>query len=378
MERIPIAGPSITQREIDAVASAAATAWYGGANVFQQRFEESFARFIGRRFAIALPSCTSAIHLALLAIGVRGNDEVVIPDATWIASSAPVSYVGATPVFADIDQTTWCLSAESFERAITPQTRALIAVNLYGGMPDYDRILEIAARHRIVVIEDAAESVGSVYRGHRAGSLGLASVFSFHGSKTLTTGEGGMLLTDDETLYRRCRVLADHGRRPQDRAFWNAEIGQKYKMSGLQAALGLAQLERIDELVARKREIFAWYRRSLADAPLITLNAEPSGVLNSYWMVTAVIDRRLGWTKERLGAALAQDGIDTRPFFYPLSSLPAYADTPHAAVAAERNRVAYDIAPRAINLPSALNLTPEQVEFVCRRLQQTLATRAAA
>jgi perosamine synthetase len=378
MERIPIAGPWITQHEIDYVTEAVKTAWYGNANLFQQRFEEAFAKQVGRRFAIALPSCTSAIHLALLAIGVRPYDEVIVPEATWIASSAPVTYVGAVPVFADIDPQSWCLSAESFERAITPQTRALIAVNLYGGMPDYDRILEIAARHRIVVIEDAAESVGSVYRGHPAGSFGLASVFSFHGSKTLTTGEGGMLLTDDEALYRRCRVLADHGRRPQDRAFWNAEIGQKYKMSALQAALGLAQLERIDELLAQKREIFGWYERSLADAPLITLNAEPTGVLNSYWMVTAVIDRRLGWTKERLGAALAQGGIDTRPFFYPLSSLPAYADTPHAAVAAERNRVAYDISPRAINLPSALSLTRDQVEFVSEHLQRTLAKRAAA
>jgi perosamine synthetase len=377
MQRIPVAGPWITQREIDYVAEAAGAAWYGNANVYQQRFEAAFARYVGRRFAIALPSCTSAIHLALLAIDVGGDDEVIVPDATWIATSAPISYVGATPVFADIDRRTWCLSLPSLEQAMTPRTRAVIPVNLYGGMPDYDLILDAAARKRIVVIEDAAESIGSVYRGKRAGSFGLASVFSFHGSKTLTTGEGGMLLTDDEALYERCRMLADHGRRKGDRAFWNAEIGQKYKMSSLQAALGLAQLERVEELVARKREIFGWYRSALEQAPGITLNAEPYATTNSVWMVTAVIDAALGWMKEDLANALAADGIDTRPFFYPLSSLPAYAASPHAAVAAKRNLIAYDISPRAINLPSPLSLTEDQVGFVCDRLIRLASKKAA-
>jgi perosamine synthetase len=377
MQRIPVAGPWITQREIDYVAQAAGTAWYGNANLFQQRFEAAFAGYIGRRFAIALPSCTSAIHLALLAIDVGGDDEVIVPDATWIATSAPISYVGATPVFADIDRRTWCLDLPSFEQAITPRTRAVIPVNLYGGMPDYDMILELAARKRIVVIEDAAESIGSVYHDKKAGSFGLASVFSFHGSKTLTTGEGGMLLTDDEAFYERCRVLTDHGRRKGDRAFWNAEIGQKYKMSSLQAALGLAQLERIEELVARKREIFGWYRSALDQAPGITLNAEPDGTTNSVWMVTAVMDASLGWRKEDLAGALAADGIDTRPFFYPLSSLPAYADSPQVGVAAKRNLIAYDISPRAINLPSALSLTEAQVGFVCDRLTRLVSKKAA-
>jgi len=202
-------------------------------------------------------------------------------------------------------------------------------------------------------------------------------VFSFHGSKTLTTGEGGMLLTDDEALYERCRMLADHGRRRGDRAFWNAEIGQKYKMSSLQAALGLAQLERVDELVARKREIFGWYQSALDRASGITLNAEPDATTNSVWMVTAVMDAALGWRKEDLADALAADGIDTRPFFYPLSSLPAYADSPQVAVAAKRNLIAYDISPRAINLPSALSLTEDQVGFVCDRLTRLASKKAA-
>jgi perosamine synthetase len=378
MKRIPVAGPWITEKEIAYVAEAARTAWYENANTYQRRFEAAFATYLHRRYAIALPSCTSAIHLALLAIGLSPHDEVIVPDATWIATSAPISYLGATPVFADIDPQTWCLSATAFERAITPQTRAVIAVNLYGGMPDYERIVEIAERRRIIVIEDAAESIGSEYHGTRAGGFGLASVFSFHGSKTLTTGEGGMLLTDDEGLYQRCRILADHGRRPQDRAFWNAEIGQKYKMSSLQAALGLAQLERVDELVAKKREIFDWYRSALAPVKGVALNAEPPQTRNSYWMVSAVAEAWWGVTKERLMTTLSDDGIDTRPFFYPLSSLPAYADSPQAGMASRRNPVAYDIGERGINLPSALSLTRDQVEFVCERLMAALERRAAA
>jgi perosamine synthetase len=378
MQRIPVAGPWITQREIDYVADAARNAWYGNAREYLRRFETTFAAYVGRRYAIALPSCTSAIHLALLAMDLRTHDEVIVPEATWIATSAPISYVGATPVFADIDPITWCLGAGSFEAAVTARTRAVIAVNLYGGMPDYERLLAVATQRGVAVIEDAAESVGAEYRGRKAGGFGLASVFSFHGSKTLTAGEGGMLVTDDESLYKRCLVLADHGRRPEDNAFWNAEIGQKYKMSSLQAALGLAQLERIEELVAKKREIFGWYQEALEGVDGVTLNAQPDGVKNSYWMVTAVLAPWWGITKERLGAMLAGEGIDTRPFFYPLSSLPAYADSPQVGVAAARNPVAYDVCARGINLPSALSLTGDQVTYVCDRLKQALDRRVAA
>src|SRR5207248_4969739 len=191
-----VAGPWITQHEIDYVNEAARTGWYDKANAFQERFERGFAAYAGVRHAVALPSCTSALHLALLALGVGPGDEVVVPDITWIATSAPISYVGATPVFADVDEGTWCMSARSFEECITPRTRAVIPVDLYGGMPDMDALAEVAHRHRVAIIEDAAEAIGSEFRGRKAGTFGDAGVFSFHGSKTLTTGEGGLLATD--------------------------------------------------------------------------------------------------------------------------------------------------------------------------------------
>jgi perosamine synthetase len=189
MERIPISGPWITKKEIDYVSDAVANAWYANANIYNERFENAFAEYLGVKFAISLPSCTSAIHLSLLSFGVGHGDEVIVPDLTWIATSAPISYVGATPVFADVDEKTWCLSAESFEQLISPRIKAVIPVELYGNMPDMDSICEVAQRHGIAVIEDAAEAIGSEYKGRKAGSFGDTGVFSFHGSKTLTTGE---------------------------------------------------------------------------------------------------------------------------------------------------------------------------------------------
>lgn len=362
--RIPVAGPWVTEREVRYVADAAANAWYADANLYNERFETAFAAYVGRRYAISLPSCTSGLHLALAALGVGPGDEVVVPDVTWIATAAPVAYVGATPVFADIDADSWCLTADALAAAVTPRTRALIVVDLYGNMPDMDPILAFAEARGIAVIEDAAEAIGSEYGGRKAGGFGVASAFSFHGSKTLTTGEGGMLVADDEAFYRRCLFLRDHGRIPGDRSFRNAEVAFKYKMSSLQAAFGLAQIERIDELVARKREIFAWYRDAFAETNAVTLNAEAPGVVNTYWMVTALLDPAFGIGKAELMERLAARGIDSRPMFDPLSAIPAYADTPEAAAARARNHVAYAVTPTGVNLPSGFNLTRGDVERV--------------
>jgi perosamine synthetase len=384
MERIPVAGPSITQKEIDYVTDAVTNAWYGNANVYHERFEKAFADYLGLGHAVTLPSCTSAIHLSLLALGVGPGDEVIVPDATWIASAAPITYVGATPVFADIDEKTWCLAAQSFEECITPKTKAVIPVDLYGNMPDMDALLEVAARNNISVIEDAAEAAGAEYNGRRAGSFGDVGVFSFHGSKTLTTGEGGMLVTDRDDIHRQVLFLRDHGRKPGDKMFWNTEVAQKYKMSSMQAALGLAQLERIDELMDRKREIFRWYREELSDIEGLTLNPQPPTTKNAYWMITVVLDPSFGIDKIHLQRELSARNIDSRPFFHPLSSIPAYQHLDQAREARDRNHISYRICPYGVNLPSALNLTEEQVAYVCDVLRLLLrgtlkeASRASA
>ena len=372
MRSIPIAGPSITQREIDYVADAAANGWYENTVDYYDRFEKAFARHVGRRHAVSLPSCTSGLHLALRGLGVGPGDEVIVPDVTWIASSAPIDYVGATPIFCDVEARSWCLGAETVETMIGPRTKAIIAVDLYGCMPGMGALIETAKKNGVAVIEDAAEALGSSFEERPAGSFGEVSVFSFHGSKTLTTGEGGMLVCDDDDIYERVLFLRDHGRPPGDTKFLNTEVAYKYKMSVLQAALGLAQLERIDELVGKKRDIFAWYETGLADINAIALNPSGPGVINSYWMTTAIWPRELDVDKFTLMEGLAELGILTRPFFSPLSSLPAYSSEPDAKRARKANTVAYDIASRGLNLPSALCLERDDVEYVCKALKNIL------
>lgn len=372
MTNIPVAGPWITQKEIDYVTDAVTNAWYSNANMYNEKFERAFAKYVGRKYAISLPSCTSGLHLALLSLGIGLEDEVIVPDITWIATSAPISYVGATPVFADVDEHSWCLSTDSLLQRITSKTKAIIVVDLYGNMPDMNTIQEIAKEYGIPIIEDAAEAIGSEYKGRKAGSFGEVSTFSFHGSKTLTTGEGGMLLTDRDDIYQRCLFLREHGRDiSQGKMFWNSEVAYKYKMSSMQAALGLAQLERIEELIQRKREIFSWYSEYLQDCEELTLNYEDKNVKNTYWMVTVLVNPRLGLTKEDVIQRLKLQQIDARPFFYPLSSLPAYSQLVMKSDCTQ-NLIANQLSNFGVNLPSALNLTKDQVRFVAESLRKLL------
>jgi perosamine synthetase len=369
-QRIPVAGPWITEKEVSYVADAAANDWYESAGRYVAKFESAFAAYLGVRHAVSLPSCTSAIHLALAALGVGPGNEVIVPESTWIATAAPISYCGATPVFVDIDPRSWCIDVESFRKAITSRTKAVIPVDLYGDMPNWSELLEVAREHKIAVIEDAAEAIGAKYRASRAGSLGDIGVFSFHGSKTLTTGEGGMLVTDDQRLFERALVLRDHGRSPGDRQFFNREVAFKYKMSSLQAAFGLAQLERVEELIARKREIFGWYRELLGSDGRFQLNDPAPDVFSSYWMVTALLPQSFAARRDDIRARLAEQGIDTRPFFHPLSSLPAYAGQGRGG--REANPTSYAVAPRGINLPSALSLSHDDVRRVVDSLRQSV------
>ncbi len=369
--RIPVAGPWVTQREVDAVAHAAATAWYERSGEEIDAFEAEFAARANRRHAIALPSCTAGLHLSLMALGIGPGDEVIVPETTWIATAAPIEYVGATPVFVDVDPDHWGLDVDATTEAITDRTRAIIPVDLYGGFPPLVEIERLAAAHGIAVIEDSAEAAGGSHQGREAGNFGVASTYSFHGSKTLTTGEGGMVLCDDDDLWKRMLFLRDHGRLPGDVSFRSVEVAWKYKMSALQAAFGRVQLDRIDELIDKKREIFGWYRERLAGLPL-RLNAERPGDRCTYWMVTIVADSDTGVEAADLAAALDDAQISTRPFFPPLSSLDAFAGSPDVARARRTNFVSRDLAQRAINLPSALLLERDDVARVCDAVARCL------
>ena len=364
MSRIFYTKPSITEREVKYATDAAQNGWGERCYEYINRFEEAFKQHLGVNYAIATSSCTGALHMGMAALGIEPGDEVIMADTNWIASAAPVVHLGAKPVFVDILPDSWCLDPELVEAAITPRTKAILAVHLYGNLCDMDRLQTIGEKHGIPVIEDAAEAIGSIYHGKRAGSMGSFGCFSFHGSKTLTTGEGGMFVTNDADLYETVLTLSNHGRsRVQTKQFWPEMVGFKYKISNIQAALGCAQMERIDELISRKREILEFYKSRLDNLSGLKMNPEPDGVLNGAWMPTAVFGRDSGVTAEQIRMDFSKENIDARVFFHPLSSLSMFDDM-------GKNLVASDISGRAINLPSYHDMSTSDLERVIEVVQR--------
>ena len=304
-----------------------------------------------------------------MALGVKEDDEVIIPEITWIASAEPILYIGAKPVFVDVLEDTWCLDPQKLEEVITPKTKAIIVVHIYGNLSNMNQIMAIAKKYNLVVLEDAAEALGSEYYGKKAGSIADAGVFSFHGTKTMTTGEGGILVTNNEIVYEKAKILNDHGRNakdPENKMFWMRDYGYKYKMSNLQAALGCAQISRIEELVNKKREIFNWYKELLKDIPC-QLNPEFEHTKNSYWLPTVVFDKYLNFDREAFFELCKENGIDSRPFFFPLSSLPMFEDR-------KGNIVSYDIFERGINLPSYHDLEKSDASKIVNLLIKFINT----
>lgn len=358
--------PSITELEVAYATDAARNGWGERCYEYINRFEEAFKTHLGVKYAIATSSCTGALHMGMAALGIGPGDEIVMADTNWIATAAVIVHLGAKPVFVDILPDSWCINPELAEAAITPRTKAIIAVHLYGNLCDMNRLLAIGEKHGIPVIEDAAEAIGSVYHDKRAGSMGEFGSFSFHGTKTLTTGEGGIFVTNDADLYEKVLTLSNHGRaRSQTKQFWPDMVGFKYKMSNIQAAIGCAQMERIGALINRKREILRYYRERLEKLSGVSMNPEPVGTVNGAWMPTVVFDSETGVTREKLQEAFAAENIDARVFFHPLSSLSMFVDQ-------RQNRNAREIQCRAINLPSFHEMTLEQQDRVANVVMRIL------
>ena len=359
--RIPYTKPSITKHELAYVADAAANGWGEACYDYIHRFEGAFREHLGTEFSIATSSCTGSLHMGMAALGIGPGDEVILADTNWIASVAPIVHLSATPVFVDILPDTWCIDPALVEAAITPKTKAILAVHLYGNLCEMDALREIAKSHDVHLIEDAAEAIGSEYKGEPAGSMGVFGAFSFHGTKTMTTGEGGMFVTNDGDLYEKVLTLSNHGRsRSQVKQFWPEAIGFKYKISNVQAAIGLAQTERIEELIQRKRQILDLYQERFAHLEGVTLNAAPPSCKLGAWMPTIVFDEQLGIRKEALLTAFANANIDARVFFPPLSSLP-----PLIREGENVGRpIAWSIPERAVNLPSFHDMDDHDIDRV--------------
>lgn len=354
---IPVAAPVLGERELDYVTDCIRSGWVSSLGEYVRRFEQQFAAYCGVRHGVATHNGTVALHLALAALGIGPGDEVIVPSLTFVATGNAVAYTGATPIFVDSETTSWNIDPAAVAAAITPRTRAIIAVHLYGHPANMDALRDLATGHRLVLIEDAAEAHGACYKGRRTGSLGDVAVFSFYGNKIITTGEGGMVLSNDAAFVERCYYLENQAK-ARENPYWHAEIGYNYRMTNIQAALGVAQMERIDEFVAARVRNADHYNRRLAEVPGITRPPCAEWARNVYWMYTVLIEDDYGLDRDTFMARLRQRGIETRPAFYPLHRLPMYD-------CGQQLPVAEEIARRGVNLPSGSALTPAEVDAVC-------------
>ncbi len=356
MQKIPVYRPSIGDKEKQYVNECLDSSWISSKGEFITRFEHAFASFTGSQHALTVANGTVALHLALLGAGIRPGDEVLVPTLTYIASVNAIKYCGAEPVFVDSLPDTWQMDPADVERRITPRTSAILVVHLYGLPAPLPELLRIAEAHGLAVLEDAAEAFGSSCKGRHVGTFGIASTFSFFGNKTITTGEGGMVVSNDaatDTLMRRLRGQG----LASGREYWHDIIGFNYRMTNICAALGLAQLERANELIARKRAVAETYHRHL-DGAHVAFQREPAGMTSSYWMVSVLLAD--GSTRARVRERLQASGVETRPLFPPVHTMPMYRR------AGEAFPVAENLASRGISVPSYPDLTPGQIEYICR------------
>lgn len=358
---IPVAEPQLGEQELAYVTECVKSGWISSLGKYIPMFEEGFSHYCGVKYGVATSNGTMALHLALVALGIGPGDEVLVPTLTFVATANSVRYTGANPVFVDSEPVTWNIDPAKIDEKITSRTKAIIPVHLYGHPVDMDPIMEISRKHGLKVIEDAAEAHGAQYKGRIVGGLGDMSCFSFYGNKIITTGEGGMLLTDNEQLAERARFLKDHAMSPE-RRYWHPEIGYNYRLTNLQAALGVAQLERIQEFVQKKRENAALYNSLLSNVHGLTLPPEAPWARSVYWMYSVLVEEDYPLSRDDLMSKLKEADIDSRPFFYPVHTMPPYKGDEPCPVADSLSR-------KGINLPSASTLTERQIERICQVLK---------
>jgi perosamine synthetase len=358
------AGPSISALEISYVTDAVRNGWNAHNSDYLMRFEEEFAKYVGAKFAMATSSCTGALHLSLLALGIGPGDEVIVPDITWVATASAVRYVGAKPIFVDVLYDSWTLDPVALRASITKNTRAIIPVHLYGYGARMPEIILIAQEFGLRVVEDAAPAIGTQIQGKSAGTYGDFGCYSFQGAKLLVTGEGGMVVTDDPVLYAKVKKIQDHGRRPG--TFWIEELGYKYKMNNITAALGLAQIQRAPNQIDRKRRINSWYREGLDGIQGINFQTEDSGTKSICWMTSFTLGEECRVNRDGLIAALKRNDIDSRPVFPSISQYEIWGYTPKIP------RTSKFIGDSGINLPSGVMLNKSTIERVIDTIRQTI------
>ncbi len=358
---IPVSEPYFKGNELKYVSDCIKSNWISSIGKYVTQFEEMFTHFCGTSYAISAVNGTAALHLALSALDIKKDDEVLVPDLTFVATANAVAYCGAKPIFVDVDPYTWNIDPTKLKEKITERTKAVIVVHLYGHPCNMDAIMTLAKQYNLKVIEDAAEAHGAKYKNIPVGSIGDIGVFSFYGNKIITTGEGGMITTNNTDLANKTRMLRDHAMDSKKR-YWHNCVGYNYRLTNIQAAIGVAQMEHIEEFIEIKRRNAYCYNSLLKDTKGITLPPEEKNCKNVYWMYSILIEEEFGISRDEVMVLLSKEGIDTRPFFYPLHSLPMYKTN-------TKFPVAENLSLKGLNLPSAATLTEENINFICSKLK---------
>ena len=364
---IPVCEPFLSGKELEYVSDCLRTNWISSKGKYIEAFEEGFARYCGCKYGIATTNGTTALHLALTSIDIGPGDEVIVPAFTMVATVFAIIYTGAKPVLVDAEPSTWNIDPAKIEEKITDKTKVILPVHIYGHPCEMKAIMEIAEKYDLWVVEDAAEAHGAEYSGKKAGSLGHISCFSFYANKIITTGEGGMVVTNEAEIAQKARLLKDLAFSPEKR-FLHTEIGFNYRMTNIQAAIGLAQLERINDLVAARRHNAHYYNSLLKEIPGITLPVEREGAKNVYWMYGILIKNEFGLSRDELMVKLKEKGIETRTFFYPMHEQPVFQEM--NLFKGEQYPVAEDLAQKGLYLPSGSSLKKEKIEEICQTIKE--------
>jgi len=369
-KKISFAGPNITEKEFDYVKDAVANGWYSTYDKHIKLLEKTFCDYLGVKYSLATHCCTHALHLACKAIGLGSDDEVIVTDFSWVATAYAVSYTDAKCVFVDVDPDTLCIDPNLIEKAITDKTKAIMLVHSYGMPARIDEIMYIARKYNLKVIEDAAPSIGSEFNGQKVGTFGDVACFSFQGAKMTVSGEGGIVVTNDEDIHERIKLLASMGRTDSKGVFWSDELGYQYTMGNLTAALALAQIERVDELLEIKRNIFSWYELGLKNIKGLKLLKEKEGIKCNYCYPTLILEESIDISRDLIIEELKKLNIHCRPCFPRMSEFPMYKkdkrfETPITEFAEKRG----------ISLPSAGNLNQEDIAYVCESIKKIIGVR---
>lgn len=365
MKIIPVYQPSLKGNEKKYVNQCLDTSWISSKGDFVDQFESRFAEYVGVSYAATVSNGTVALHLALMALEIGELDEVIVPTFTYIASVNAIAYTGAKPIFVDCDLETWQVSIADIKKKITEKTKAIMVVHLYGHPCEMKEIVELANKYNIKIIEDCAEAFGSKYYGNHVGTFGDIATFSFYGNKTITTGEGGMVVTNNKELFDKAIHLRGQGL-AKDRTYWHDTIGYNYRMTNICAAIGLAQIEQADQFIAKKIILANWYRNLLEDTPIV-FHQETENTIHSYWMCSILVPE--AGQRDELRSFLETAGIETRPLFFPIHTMPMYLE---ANIKYENSE---HISARGLNLPSWPELSKTQVEFICRKIKEFFATK---